>query len=125
MKHFNFLAPVFDIGDEVSFLNDTGAIVKALVKNITTTHDLHPKVFYQCDTIDNVEVVLEETSLLFANTSHIRPLFSVGTQVKDMMGNIGTILGMCIDVEDDEYTVTYTLDEGEILDEEEIVAVIL
>ena len=125
MRQLNILTPEYDIGDEVAWLDASGAIIKGTVRNITTTHGKHPKVFYQVATVDVESMVVAETNLLFAELSHIKPMFTIGMQVKTIIDSISTIIGISIEIDNDTHSVLYTTDAGDMLDEDDIVTVLL
>ena len=121
MKQMTHLTPEYDIGDEVAFL-DGERVVKGTIKNITQSLGDKPSLFYQIATAI-ATVVKEESALLFAEIGYAKPLFAVGMIVRDAFGTEGLIIGITIDLDIDGYTVLYTLESGDTMDEEDIVEV--
>jgi hypothetical protein len=121
MKQMTHLTPEYDIGDEVAFLEGQ-RVVKGVIKNITQSLGDKPSLFYQIATAI-ATIVKEESALLFAEVSYAKPLFAAGMIVRDAYGTEGLIIGTTIDLDIDGYTVLYTLETGDTMDEDDIVEV--
>jgi len=113
----------FDVGDQVAFATHEGAVVKAIVKGITQNL-VTDKIFYHVkEERTGIESVVCENELLFAEVSWARPLFAVGMTVEDIHGAKGMIESISIDIEDSVYTIQYSLDSEEVVDEDDVLFV--
>ena len=114
---------VFDVGDEVAFPDKEGLIIKAIVKGISQNL-ITDKIFYHVkEELTGIESVMPENDLLFAEVSWARPVFAIGMNVEDIHGAKGKITSIGINIEEALYTIEYTLDNDEVVDECDVVLV--
>ncbi len=137
MKEVLFLNPEYEIGQQVTFIGDNNKIVKAIVKNVTQSFSTKSKIFYYVEIEDTKEnKVIEENDLLFTELSFVKPLFDIGMKVGYITDVENTMVSSIIKGLDINITterskgelfynteIFYTLENKEILTEDDIVAV--
>ena len=113
----------FSMDDSVAFLSKEGYVIKGIVKGISKNL-VTDSIFYKVLEEETQEVImLNESELMFAEVGWAKPMYAVGLTVADANGTVGKITEITVTIEENSYSVMYTLDTDDLIEEDDIIQV--